>query len=74
MKYIEYVYLVVALMIGITLVTEFEHLTTSTKIVFLVAIALAGFMFSFRRSQRLKFEKRFKEELRQLEEDEQETE
>lgn len=70
MKYIEYVYLVVALMIGITLVKEFENLTTTTKIAFIVAMAIGGFMFSFRRTQRLRFEKHYEEQLRKQEEEE----
>lgn len=70
MKYIEYVYLAVAVMVTITLVKEFRVLETTTKIAFLVAILIASFMFSFRRSQRIRFEKHMEEEMRKLEEEE----
>lgn len=70
MKYIEYVYLSVAVMIFITLVTEFEDLNTTSKVAFIIAILLTSFMFSFRRVQRKRLDKYMEEEMRKLEEEE----
>jgi hypothetical protein len=70
MKYMEYLYLTAAVMLLIFLATEFEHLTTTTIIALIVAMLLFSFMFSFRRNQRIRFDRMMEEEMRKLEEEE----
>lgn len=72
MKYIEYVYLAVAIMIAITLVKEYDVLPTTSKVAFFGAIFLTTFMFGFRRIQRRQMDKYFEEEMQKLEEEEEE--
>ncbi len=69
MKYVEYLYLAVSMMIFITLVKEFEHLETVHKVAFTVAILLTSFMFAFRRGQRQSYDRYMEEEMRKLEEE-----
>ena len=70
MKYIEYVYLALAVMCLIFLAAEFEYLPPKTKYLLLGVIALFSFMFSFRRKQRIRWDRHMQEEMRKLEEDE----
>ncbi|MEM9934809.1 MAG: hypothetical protein AAF824_14375 [Bacteroidota bacterium] len=70
MKHIEYVYLAGSFMLLVFLVTEFKHLTSTTIGALLVAMVIFGFMYSFRRNQRIKFERWREEEIRKLEEEE----
>lgn len=66
MRYFEYVYLVVAVGLLFFLATEYKHLQTTNIIAIFVGMGISSFMFSFRRSQRIKFEQLEKEELEEL--------
>lgn len=70
MRYFEYVYLLCGVMVLVFLVKEQQHLPDGTRVAMLVAIVLFSFMFSFRRSQRIKMDKIREEQMRQLEEEE----
>ena len=74
MKYIEYVYLILAGMVLLFLATDFEDLPRRTVIYLLIAMGIFSFMFAFRRSQRLRFERFEAEELARLAELEPEDE
>jgi len=63
MKYIEYVYLTLACMSLIFMVTEFERLSQQTVILMCISMGVFAFMFSFRRNQRKVMEKRMEEEM-----------
>lgn len=69
MRYIEYAYLVVAVALGIYLATQYRHLTTGQMIAMGAGAAIASFMYSFRRQQRLIAER----QLRKFEEEEKEA-
>lgn len=63
MRYIEYVYLGLALMSLTFLATEFETLSQRTVILMCVSMGIFAFMFAFRRGQRLSMERRMAEEM-----------
>ena len=69
MRYIEYVYLVIAIGLVGYLTTHYADFNNTNKIAFIIGIVLASFMFSFRRQQRLRMEAEEREELRRLEEE-----
>lgn len=70
MKYIEYVYLALAVMCLIFLASEYENMPRTSSYWILGVIALFSFMFSFRRKQRIRWERHMEEEIRKLEEEE----
>ena len=70
MRYIEYIYLVVAGVLLAYLATEYEKMGTTNFIAILAGIGISAFMFSFRRNQRLKFEELDREEFAKEEEEE----
>jgi uncharacterized membrane protein len=57
MRYLEYIYLAGAIAIAAYLGTSYQDLPTLTFIGLCIAAGLMAFMYSFRRSQRLLFEK-----------------
>lgn len=69
MKYIEYVYLLLAFMCLIFLGTEFGNLATRQVISVCVAMGIFSFMFAFRRSQRMRMEGQMDELLAEWAED-----
>lgn len=71
MKYFEYVYLIAALMVFVFLIAEYGTLGNQTKYALLAALLIFSFMYSFRRSQRIKMDAIFKKEMEKLEQDEQ---
>lgn len=56
MKYIEYVYLMLAIMCLIFLATEFSTLVTRQVVSICIAMGIFSFMFAFRRGQRKRME------------------
>lgn len=68
MKYIEFVYLILALMCLVFLATEWGDLPTRTRIMMMISTGIFSFMFAFRRGQRLRMEARYEAEMRALEE------
>ncbi|GAB4402974.1 MAG: hypothetical protein OHK0039_01550 [Bacteroidia bacterium] len=70
MKYIEYLYLTLAIMCLIFLLVEYEQLMTSNMVALLVAMAIFSFMFTFRRRQRKQMEAMYEAEIRRLQEEE----
>lgn len=65
MRYIEYIYLAVAVGLVAFFAGNFNDLTTANIIALIAGIIISSFMFSFRRQQRLVIER---EERRRLEE------
>jgi len=63
MKYFEYLYLILMIMALVFLANEWAGLATQGKVMLLVVTALFAFMFSFRRTQRIRLEKEFEEEM-----------
>ncbi|WNJ21271.1 hypothetical protein [Pontibacter sp. G13] len=62
MKLLEYIYLALAVGCLGFLVTEFNSLSQTQIALLFVAMGIFGFMFSFKRSQRIKFEQFVAEE------------
>ncbi len=56
MRYIEYVYLILAGMSFTFLVTEYDRLEGHRFFLILLSMGIFAFMFAFRRSQRKRFE------------------
>lgn len=69
MRYIEYVYLVLAGMSFTFMVTEYERLNGQRITFVLLALGIFAFMYTFRRSQRIRFEKMEAEQIEELEEE-----
>ncbi len=69
MKYIEFVYLGAAIVLAVLLVQGFQQFELASKLMLVVSIGITSFMFSFRRKQRIKFEKAEKERIRKMEEE-----
>ncbi len=68
--YIEYLYLILMVMAVIFLATEFEDLIeTGTIYPIMIATVLFGFMYAFRRHQRIQLDKYMDDKMRQMEED-----
>lgn len=68
-RYFEYVYLLVAVGLLAFLAVDYEELTFSNKMVMYIGIGIASFMFSFRRKQRIAFQKADEERLEKLREE-----
>lgn len=66
MRYMEYIYLMIAVGLCVFLVSGFQDFSLSQKLMVFFAIALTAFMFSFRRKQRLIMERREAEEIEQI--------
>lgn len=62
MRFLEYIYLLFAGLIAAYIATEYKHLSTLAFIGLCLAAGLMGFMYSFRRNQRLLFEKMDREQ------------
>lgn len=62
MRYLEYIYLAFAALIAAYIATEYKHLSTFAFVGLCLAAGLMGFMYSFRRSQRLLLEKMEREQ------------
>ena len=62
MRYIEYIYLAIAIILVFFMATEYKHLSTTNLVGIFAGIAIASFMYSFRRNQRIKFEQLDREE------------
>lgn len=69
MKYFEYTYLAVALGLMVFLIFWYDEMENSNRLALIVGIVISSFMFSFRRSQRIKFEAQEQEELERLKEE-----
>lgn len=69
LRYIEYVYLVLAGMSLVFLATEFDSLSQRTVILMCISMGIFAFMFAFRRAQRISMEKRMEEEMDEIWED-----
>lgn len=69
MKYIEYIYLGAAFVLVVLLAQGFADFTQTQKILVCAAIGVTAFMFSFRRRQRLAFERSEKQRIQKLEEE-----
>lgn len=61
----EYIYLVVAIGLIVFMASNSKHLATTQYIAIVVGILVSSFMYSFRRQQRIAFER---EEAREFEE------
>lgn len=72
MKYFEYVYAILMSMSLIFLVKEWEVLPTQSRVMLCVVMGIFAFMFSFRRSQRIRAEKEYYEEMEALEQESEE--
>ncbi|MEM6633289.1 MAG: hypothetical protein AAF694_26695 [Bacteroidota bacterium] len=70
MHYVEYIYLVAALMVGLFMVIERSILSSTTVVQLSVAVLLFSGMYVFRRKQRIKREKLIQAELHKLKEKE----
>lgn len=68
MRYLEYIYLLFAGLIAAYIATEYKHLSTFAFVGLCLAAGLMGFMYSFRRNQRLLFEKMDREQAERDEE------
>lgn len=66
MRYIEYVYLILAGMSFTFMVTEYERLNGQRLTFVLLAMGIFAFMFTFRRSQRIRFEKLEEEKMEEM--------
>lgn len=66
MRYIEYVYLILAGMSLTFLATEFDSLSQRTVILMCVSMGIFAFMFAFRRAQRKSMEQRMEEEMDEI--------
>lgn len=66
MRYIEYVYLVVAVAVAAFIAMNIKHMAIHQVILTGLGLCIAAFMYSFRRTQRILFEKREQEELEEL--------
>lgn len=53
MKFVEYIWLAVLLVIGGLYVINYKNLSKEEHVTLLVALALAAFMYAFRRKQRI---------------------
>ncbi len=62
MRYLEYIYLAFAALIAAYIATEYKHLSTFAFVGLCLAAGLMGFMYSFRRSQRMLLEKMEREQ------------
>lgn len=69
MRYIEYIYLILAGMSFTFMVTEYEHLNGYRVGFVLLSMGMFAFMFTFRRSQRIRFEKIEAEQMEEMEND-----
>lgn len=58
MKFLEYIYLAFAVGLGAILVSKYGEFSTTERIIFVVGIAMAAFMYSFRKTQRKRSENR----------------
>lgn len=67
MRYIEYIYLILAGMSFTFMVTEYERLNGYRMGFVLLAMGIFAFMFTFRRSQRIRFEKIEAEQMEEME-------
>lgn len=67
MRYIEYIYLILAGMSFTFMVTEYERLSGYRMGFVLLAMGIFAFMFTFRRSQRIRFEKIEAEQMEEME-------
>jgi hypothetical protein len=65
-RYIEYVYLVLALMIVVFMGLNARHMATHQIALTALGAFISAFMFSFRRAQRQSYEKREQEELEEM--------
>ncbi|MEM8890497.1 MAG: hypothetical protein AAGD28_21145 [Bacteroidota bacterium] len=74
MKYFEYVYLILMVMALVFLSKEWESLPGQSRIMLCVVTGIFAFMFSFRRTQRLRAEKAWEAEMQAEEEEAEETE
>lgn len=52
MKYFEYIYLLIAIFIGLVLVKQYSLQPMWQNYILIAGIGIASFMFSFRRTQR----------------------
>lgn len=67
MRYIEYIYLILSGMSFTFLVTEFDRLNGVRIGFVLLSVGIFAFMFTFRRSQRIRFEKIEAEQMEEME-------
>lgn len=67
MRYIEYIYLILAGMSFTFMVTEYERLSGYRMGFVLFSMGIFAFMFTFRRSQRIRFEKIEAEQMEEME-------
>lgn len=67
MRYIEYIYLILSGMSFTFLVTEYERLNGFRIGFVLLSMGIFAFMFTFRRSQRIRFEKIEAEQMEEME-------
>ena len=56
MRYLEYVYLLVAAGIAVFIAVSFQELALTSKVLLSFAAMLCSFMYSFRRKQRVMME------------------
>jgi membrane protein DedA with SNARE-associated domain len=54
MQLLEYLWLVIALFFGVTLAMQYQTMSNDDRLIYIVGIVLAAFMFGFRRTQRLR--------------------
>jgi hypothetical protein len=66
MRYIEYVYLLIVVVVGAFITTNFKDMAIHQVILTGLGLCIAAFMYSFRRTQRLMYEKREQEELEEM--------
>lgn len=62
MKYFEYTYLVLVAMCLVFLVVNYDSLIPDTRIYLLIFMGLFSFMFAFRRTSRLRSERKAAQE------------
>lgn len=67
MRYIEYIYLILSGMSFTFMVTEYERLNGFRIGFVLLSMGIFAFMFTFRRSQRIRFEKIEAEQMEEME-------
>ncbi|MDX2283929.1 MAG: hypothetical protein NW241_07185 [Bacteroidia bacterium] len=68
-EYIEYLYLAIALAGAGYLATHLNQMDLQQQAALMMAIVICSFMYTLRRSQRIRMQQARKEEIRKLEED-----
>ena len=53
MKFVEYIWLTVILALGALYVANYQSMSREEHVTLLIALALAAFMYGFRRKQRI---------------------